>query len=294
MYSPGSSPEGYPWPGLVFDSLQLVLLSIYHLTEYVYPYEARDSFNELWLYPVDDHRQGLLEFRLHIAPHTMPRSRQDYFHNRVYSFHVNHPHQQLRVEMQARVLTFTAPEPLPVPVQALSNLESRFFEFLAPTPRVPLHYNWLELLSLRRPHPHESLHAYLLEVTEHLYRSFRYDTTATQVDTPLIQFVEGRAGVCQDYAQAMLAVLRSVGIPARYVSGYLATGVGSQGSHAWVEAFVPGSGWYGYDPTNNSVITERYVKKAHGRDYDDCPPIKGLRRGGGKEHLQVLVRVEAV
>ncbi|MCX8089027.1 MAG: transglutaminase domain-containing protein [Meiothermus ruber] len=271
-----------------------MLLSVYHLTEYFYPDAARDSFNELWLYPVDDHRQGLLEFRLNIAPDVMPRSRQDYFHNRIYSFHVTHPHTRLRVEMRARVLTFATPEPLPVPVQALSSLESRFFEFLAPTSRVPLHYNWLELLGLRPPNPQESLHSYLLEVTEHLHRSFRYDAAATELNTPLIQFVEGRAGVCQDYAQAMLAVLRSVGIPARYVSGYLATGVGSQGSHAWVEAFVPGSGWYGYDPTNNSTITEQYVKKAHGRDYDDCPPLKGLRRGGGKEQLNVLVQVKVL
>ncbi|WP_299430303.1 transglutaminase family protein [uncultured Meiothermus sp.] len=271
-----------------------MLLRVYHLTEYFYPEEARDSFNELWLYPVDDHRQGLLEFRLDIAPDSVPRSRQDYFHNRVYDFHVTRPHTQLRVETQATVVTFTVPKPSAVAVQVLSNLEARFFEFLAPTPRVPLHYNWLELLGLRRPDPREDLNHYLLEVTEHLYRILNYDTRATQVDTRLIEFVEGRAGVCQDYAQAMLAVLRSVGIPARYVSGYLATGVGSEGSHAWIEAFVPGSGWCGYDPTNNSIITEQYVKKAHGRDYDDCPPLKGLRRGGGKESLNVLVKVESL
>lgn len=269
-----------------------MFLSVYHLTEYFYPDEAWDSFNELWLYPVDDHRQGLLEFRLHIAPDSMPRSRQDYFQNRVYDFHVTKPHKQLRVEMQARVVTFGVPTPSSVAVQVLGKMEARFFEFLAPTQRVPLHHDWPLLLELRRPSPHEDLHGYLTEVTGHLNRLFCYNTGATQVDTPLLQFVEGRAGVCQDYAQAMLAVLRSVGIPARYVSGYLATGVGSEGSHAWIEAFVPGSGWYGYDPTNNSIITEQYVKKAHGRDYDDCPPLKGLRRGGGKESLSVLVRVE--
>jgi transglutaminase-like putative cysteine protease len=274
--------------------LPAVLLAVYHLTEYFYPDAARDSFNELWLYPVDDHRQGLLEFRLQITPHAPARSRQDYFHNRVYSFHLHHPHTTLRVETQAKVLTFAIPEPRPVPVQALRSLQPRFFEFLAPTARIPLHHNWLELLGVRRPLPHENLHSYLLEVTEHLHRSFRYDATATELNTPLLQFVEGRAGVCQDYAQAMLAVLRSVGIPARYVSGYLATGVGSQGSHAWVEAFVPGSGWYGYDPTNNSTITEQYIKKAHGRDYDDCPPLKGLRRGGGQERLNVLVQVKVL
>ncbi len=270
------------------------MLSVYHLTEYTYPEEARDSFNELWLYPVDDHRQGLLEFRLNIQPESMPRSRQDYFHNRVHDFHVTKPHRQLRVEMQAKVVTFAVPAPNPILVSSLKDLEGRFFEFLAPTPRVPLHYNWVELMGFHRPNPREDLPSYLLELCAHLNRLFRYDTNVTRVDTPLVRFVEGRAGVCQDYAQAMLAVLRSVGVPARYVSGYLSTGVGSEGSHAWLEAFVPGSGWVGYDPTNNSVVSEQYVKKAHGRDYDDCPPLKGLRRGGGKEQLNVMVRVEAL
>ncbi len=269
-----------------------MLLSVYHLTEYYYPDEARDSFNEIWLYPVDDHRQGLLEFRLNLLPESMPRSRQDYFGNRVHDFHVLKPHKSLQVEMQAKVVTFSTPWPNPTRIEILRDLTGRFFEYLAPTPRIPLHHNWLELLSVRRPDPKEDLHMYLLELTAHLYHSFAYNTQATQVDTPLIRFVEGRAGVCQDYAQAMLAVLRSVGIPARYVSGYLSTGVGSEGSHAWIEAFLPGSGWLGYDPTNNSIVTEGYVKKAHGRDYDDCPPLKGLRRGGGKERLKVVVRVE--
>lgn len=271
-----------------------MLLSVYHLTEYHYPDEARDSFNELWLYPVDDHRQGLLEFRLNLAPESMPRSRQDYFQNRVYDFHVTKPHRSLRVEMQAKVTTFAVPRPNPIAIGVLKDLEARFFEYLAPTPRVPLHHNWPELLGFRRPGPREDLPSYLLEATEHLHRLFSYDTRATRVDTPLLKFVEGRAGVCQDYAQAMLALLRSGGIPARYVSGYLATGVGSEGSHAWLEVFVPGSGWVGYDPTNNSLVTEQYVKKAHGRDYDDCPPLKGLRRGGGKEQLNVLVKVKAL
>lgn len=269
-----------------------MLLSVYHLTEYTYPDEARDSFNEIWLYPVDDARQGLLEFRLNLSPESMPRSRQDYFGNRVHDFHVLKAHKALRVEMQAKVVTFPTPWPSPVRIEMLRDLAGRFFEYLAPTPRIPLHHNWPELLAARRPGPKDDLHMYLLELTALLNGAFTYNTGSTQVDTPLIRFVEGRAGVCQDYAQAMLAVLRSVGIPARYVSGYLSTGVGSEGSHAWVEAFVPGSGWLGYDPTNNSIVTEGYVKKAHGRDYDDCPPLKGLRRGGGREHLGVQVRVE--
>jgi transglutaminase-like putative cysteine protease len=269
-----------------------VRLRVRHTTEYRYPEEAQDSFNELWLTPVDDHRQCLLEHRLFIEPLVAVRSRQDYFHNRVQDFHLTTPHKRLKVEVFARVVTFATPEPLSVSVSSLEPLRDRFFEFLAPTARVPLHLEWGQILGFRKPHGAESLHDYLLEMTRHLFESFTYDTRATQVDTPLRRFVEGRRGVCQDYAQAMLALCRSYGIPARYVSGYLATGVGAEGSHAWVEAFVPGSGWVGYDPTNNSLVGEQYIKNAHGRDYDDCPPLKGLRRGGGRAELKVFVSVE--
>jgi transglutaminase-like putative cysteine protease len=93
----------------------------------------------------------------------------------------------------------------------------------------------------------------------------------------------------------MLALCRRIGIPARYVSGYLETGagliLGSDASHAWIEAYLPGSGWVGFDPTNGTLVGQTYVKVGHGRDYDDVPPVKGLRRGGGTESLRVAVRV---
>ena len=94
---------------------------------------------------------------------------------------------------------------------------------------------------------------------------------------------------------AMLALCRMLGIPSRYVSGYLETApgrnLGSDASHAWVEAYLPGSGWVGFDPTNGAVVGQTYVKVGHGRDYDDVPPVKGLRRGGGTESLRVAVSV---
>ena len=111
----------------------------------------------------------------------------------------------------------------------------------------------------------------------------------------MAEFVRARAGVCQDYTHAMLALCRRIGIPARYVSGYLETGagltLGSDASHAWIEAYLPGSGWVGFDPTNGTLVEQTYVKVGHGRDYDDVPPVKGLRRGGGTESLRVAVRV---
>lgn len=268
-------------------------LEVVHTTEYHYPEEAWDSFNELWAYPVDDYRQHLLDFQLSINPSTPVRSRTDYFGNRVYDFHIADGHGVLVVEVKARVLTFSTPNPRTVAIEALQPLQTRFFEYLAPTRRIPLDRNWPQVFGVRPPEHGEDLMGYLEEVSRVLHVSFTYSTAATTVETSLEEFASLRAGVCQDYAQAMLAVLRTVGVPCRYASGYLATGVGSEGSHAWVEVYHPGTGWVGFDPTNHTQLTEQYVKVAHGRDYDDCPPTRGLRRGGGTETLKVLVHVNA-
>ena len=124
---------------------------------------------------------------------------------------------------------------------------------------------------------------------------YTYRQDVTEIDTPIAAFVEAGVGVCQDYTHAMLAVCRMLGIPSRYVSGYLETSpglnLGSDASHAWVEAYLPGSGWVGFDPTNGVAVGQTYVKVGHGRDYDDVPPVKGLRRGGGTESLRVAVSV---
>ncbi len=269
-----------------------MLLSVYHLTEYRYPEAAQDSFNEVWIHPLDDYRQGVLEFSLETFPFALIRVRNDYFNNQVHNFQLVNPHRSLRVEMKAKVITYQAPIPVPVFLTDVKPLVGRFFESLGPTTRIPLKHDWINLVGFRFPHYTENLHDYLMELTAHIFEKFQYESGSTHVDTGLLAFVELGRGVCQDFAQAMLAVLRTIGVPCRYVSGYLATGVGCTGTHAWVDVFLPGSGWAGYDPTNNCFVDERYVKVAHGRDYDDCPPLKGLRRGGGTEKLTVTVEVD--
>ncbi len=270
-------------------------LQIIHVTEYFYPQPAWDSFNELHLSPVEDHRQTLLDFKLAVSPDVPVRSHIDYYGNRVHQFHVAQAHQQLYIETHAQVVTYPVPNPLPVFATSLPDIHARFFEYLAPTPRVPLHYNWLSELGVQPLRSHDNLNEYLGTLTRYLQGYFTYQPHSTHIDTPLLEFVRAKTGVCQDYAHAMLALCRSMGIPARYVSGYLYTGItdalGAEASHAWVEVYIPGSGWMGFDPTNGTEVTESYVKIGHGRDYDDVPPVKGLRRGGGKETLQVKVRV---
>jgi transglutaminase-like putative cysteine protease len=124
---------------------------------------------------------------------------------------------------------------------------------------------------------------------ERLDEKFEYNPSATDVGTDLYEFSNHQSGVCQDFAHSMLAVCRQENLPARYVSGYIETGQGSDASHAWLEVYVPGSGWIGLDPTNKCFIDERHVVLAIGRDYSDCSPLKGIRRGGGEDTMRVSV-----
>lgn len=272
-----------------------VHLTVVHLTEYRYPEPAWDSFNEVRLRPTDDHCQSLLSFALELTPDATVRDHVDYYGNRVHQFHIPEAHRRLSIQTRSSVVTYPRPAPIPVVASSLAELRPRFFEFLAPTRRVPLDRDWAAAMEAPAFPPDGDVVLYLSGLTRHLHAFFTYRQDVTEIDTPIADFVRVRVGVCQDYTHAMLALCRMLGIPSRYVSGYLETSpgrnLGSDASHAWVEAYLPGSGWVGFDPTNGAMAGQTYVKVAHGCDYDDVPPVKGLRRGGGTESLRVAVSV---
>jgi len=272
-----------------------VHLTVAHLTEYRYPEPAWDSFNDVRLFPPDDQCQSLLSFALELSPDATVGDHVDYYGNRVHHFHIPEAHRRLSIQARSRVVTYERPAPIPVVAKSLAELRSRFYEFLAPTRRVPLDREWASIMQAPALRPGGDVVHYLSELTRHLHGFFTYRQDVTGIDTPLADFVSAGVGVCQDYTHAMLAICRMSGIPARYASGYLETSpgrnLGSDASHAWVEAYLPGSGWVGFDPTNGEMVGQTYVKVAHGRDYDDVPPVKGLRRGGGSESLRVAVSV---
>ncbi len=273
-------------------------LDITHTTLYRYSAPAWDSFNELWLRPADDYRQTLLAFELSISPKVTVRNRRDQFDNLIHHFHLPFEHQELSVTAHSSIVTYGTPPPLAVSARTLPELRHRFFEFLAPTARVPLNENWHRAFGALPLEPEGDLVRYLNAMNSYLHGRFVYAPNATDVNTPLTTFAQHSSGVCQDFAHAMLALCRSAGIPARYVSGYIHSNprgdeqlIGAEASHAWIEAYLPGSGWVGFDPTNGCMITEAHVKIGYGRDYDDLPPVRGLRRGGGASSLEVSVRV---
>jgi transglutaminase-like putative cysteine protease len=135
------------------------------------------------------------------------------------------------------------------------------------------------------------------DLSHRIHSDFTYKPTSTAIDTPLLEVLRRRHGVCQDFAHVMIGALRSMGLPGRYVSGYLRSGAdyqGAEASHAWVSIFLPGTGWIDFDPTNDVVPGTGHVTLAWGRDYGDVTPIKGIAIGGGAQRVDVEVRVDPV
>ncbi len=132
------------------------------------------------------------------------------------------------------------------------------------------------------------------DLCHRIYREFRYDPRATTISTPVDEVLRKKVGVCQDFAHLMISCARSVGLPARYVSGYLRSGedsVGAEASHAWCALFSPEFGWLDFDPTNDVMPAANHVTVAYGRDYSDVTPVRGVALGGGEQIVNVAVKV---
>ncbi len=269
---------------------------IRHLTEYNYPQVAWDSFNQLRLQPADDEFQSLLSFRLELEPDVPFTQNKDYFGTTVNHFHIREEHLRLRIETNSLVVKHPKPFPESAPASSLEAHKVEQIEFLSNSKRIALGTDWAAVLEYPKLQAQHDLLEYLMGLNAHLKKRFTYQTGVTSVQTSLEEFVEHGKGVCQDFVHAMLAVCRSQGIPARYVSGYVYGGtdfLGADATHAWLEVLIPGAGWIGFDPTNNILETENHIKIGFGRDYDDIPPLHGLRRGGGLEQLGVEVTIQA-
>ncbi len=138
-----------------------------------------------------------------------------------------------------------------------------------------------------------------LNLTQRIFDDFEFDPKATEISTPLEEVLRGRRGVCQDFAQLMIGCLRSLGLPARYVSGYILTKppegqprlIGADASHAWVSVFCPGIGWIDFDPTNRCLVQREHITLGWGRDFSDVTPMRGIVLGGGDQELTVSVTV---
>ena len=285
---------------------------IRHKTAYRYSEPASLSQNELYLHPRSTGSQQVVDSRLDIGPQPQYlHQHMDFFGNIAHVFMVQQPHEELVMTAESTVIT--APSSTPAPegtapwetvVHTLAVHEQPetldAFQFVFASPLVTISET---VRAFTRPSfpPGRPVIVGALELMGRIFSQFTYDKSATTVDTPVERVLADRKGVCQDFAHLAIGCLRSLGLAARYVSGYLETQpppgkpklVGADASHAWLSLFLPGIGWVDLDPTNNLIPGEKHITLAWGRDYGDVTPVKGVVMGGGVHTLSVMVDVTA-
>ena len=319
MSTPLSTPASAPANPLLAGALAL---EVRHETVYRYEHPVSFAQHQAHLQPLIDDYQALAAFMLEIEPApAFRRDSVDALGNVQTHFSLAQPHAQMRVLATSRLRIASrfaglVPEASP-PWEALAE-RMRYVagapyapvqaavEFVPPSPFVP---RLAELRDYALPSfpPGCPVALGTLHLMQRVHADFRYQSQSTEVDTPLVQVLAQRRGVCQDFAHLMIGCLRMLGLPARYVSGYLLTQptngsapvVGADASHAWVQVWCPGTpgvpsegraaGWLSLDPTNKLVPGTGHVRVAIGRDFGDVTPLRGVIRGGGEHRLSVGV-----
>jgi transglutaminase-like putative cysteine protease len=275
------------------------IFKIHHITKYEYDRPVRESVNEMKIFPFACLEQETLSHELHISGMPEVQVFSDYWGNKTGVFNVLSLHNKLIIESKLVVRT-TAPSQLRI------NFHHGFDDLANDV------NSDIKLIELSEAHgisnqkaideiiekiigDKKSVAIVVERCAEYIFKYFSYIKGITDVETTVDEILEHRSGVCQDFAHLMLQVLRSLKIPSRYVSGYICpnkTGMRGEGAtHAWVEAYLPGHGWAGIDPTNNVWVTNNHVKLAVGRHFYDCTPVKGTFKGPAKQKLSVYVSV---
>ena len=283
---------------------------ITHTTTYNYSDTVPICHNEVHLTPRDGRGQSCHSHRLAISPHPATFDRRtDYFGNQLHHFSIIEGHKRLIVRAVSRVEVrpLAAPKPestsaweqVGTDVQTITSpvmLEA--LQFTLESPSITIPNSVREYVKPSFPAGRPILEG-LVDLTTRIHRDFKYDPRATTVSTPVDEVFDIRRGVCQDFAHLQIAALRSLGIPARYVSGYLRTLpppgrprlVGADASHAWLSVFCGDAGWIDVDPTNDCLTSTDHITVAWGRDYIDVCPIRGVFIGGGNHSMKVSVDV---
>lgn len=271
---------------------------IKHITRYTYPSPVIDSANQVMLFPINDEQQEVKKHELIITHHPAVEIFTDYFGNKVGIFSVIKPHTELSIQSNIEVITKEVQLPVSdtAPETQWDNLvmireQFPYMDFMLQE-NFEAHH---EVSAVVKSMMNEAVTPFAAaqQMSAFVYNSFEYKKGITSVETQVDEIWKLKAGVCQDFAHILLVMLRLVGIPARYVSGYICPKNhelrGEGATHAWVEAYIPFYGWLGFDPTNNCIVSDRHVRLAIGRSFTDCTPVKGTYKGSSEHKLEVSV-----
>ena len=285
--------------------------NLVHKTIYEYAEPVTVSHHAARVEPRTLAHQQVKNFSLHIGPTpAVSKPRVDFFGNQVCGFSIQEIHQRLEITARSRVNVAATTLPVPELSPDWEGVVKLFSDPVSPEVVAPYQFVFDSPLLAASPELADytgqsfgektPLLVAVADFNRRIFSDFKYDPTATTVATPLAEVLAKRAGVCQDFAHLAIAGLRSLGLPARYVSGYLRTHppsgqarlVGADASHAWFAVFCPDVGWVDFDPTNNVLPAEEHITLAFGRDYADVSPVSGVITGGGTHTVKVSVDVE--
>nr|WP_324258167.1 transglutaminase family protein [Cellvibrio fontiphilus] len=284
---------------------------IRHSTRYQYALPVSHCYNLAYVVPRNTDRQQVDAVDIHISPGATTHTRHsDYFGNQFLQFSIEKAHSELEVCITSNII-----------MRELSNSINLDFgnpcsyvkyllqhskdwetlcarEFMLDSPMVQQHADLADYAASSFSDERPFLSA-VLDLTQRIFTDFSYDPEFSDIATPLADVFKHKRGVCQDFAHLAIGCLRSLGYPARYVSGYLETQpapgqqklIGADATHAWFAVYSPGEGWYEFDPTNNQLTSAQHITTAWGRDYSDVTPLKGVIFGGGISP-QLLVSVD--
>ena len=291
---------------------------ITHTTIYYYEYHVTFCHNRAVLKPRQLHYQKLLDFQLNITPTPSEIDEYtDFFGNNVTQFLVQQSHQELKVisscEIERNTSTIlesrntvewqklTLSDGLSK-LKSYKNEELDFINYILPSPLIPPPNEKITKYAEESFHHNRSIFDSCLELNQRIFKDFKFTKGHTDVLTSVEKVFEERKGVCQDFTQIAISCVRAVGLPARYVSGYLETLpppgkeklVGVDATHAWFSIYIPSFGWLDLDPTNNLIPSDQHITVAWGRDYSDIVPLKGIIYSTGKNKLNVAVDVTRI
>jgi transglutaminase-like putative cysteine protease len=279
----------------------MTFYNIKHITRYRYASSVIDCANQLMLYPIQDALQVLKKHELHISHKPDVEEFVDYFGNRIGTFSVIGPITELTIESDIEI------EILPVVLPETSFSIEEQWEKLGESREQFPYMDFMMLENFEYENEVAAIIKNLVNfslspfdtaqlLSKYVYDNFEYRKGVTTVETGAGEIWKLKAGVCQDFAHILLVMLRMVGIPARYVSGYICPKDselrGEGATHAWGEVCIPFYGWIGIDPTNNCIANDRHVRLAIGRNFSDCTPVKGTYKGSSEHTLEVSVSIE--
>lgn len=277
----------------------MALFKIVHITKYQYNHPIKESINEIRLFPHHFENQEVLQYQILITHNPDVDISEDYYGNRVGNFNVLDSHTEMTIESRMLVRVNHSLKIPKIDSTSVKDIEEEKQKSIM---LLRLCYldeiekqNEIEAILRKINIENKSIIEIGQQCNNYVFENFTYTKGITNIETTVDEILTHKKGVCQDFAHILLQLLRTAGIPSRYVSGYICpneSGLRGEGAtHAWVEIYTPNQGWLGLDPTNNIWTMDNHVRLSVGRNFGDCTPIKGTFKGLARQTLSVCVSI---